>query len=58
MIDDIKEAIQAFQETKVAALTPRDIAGINKINFELDLLKVHDKKPKKKTLPAGRVAGH
>jgi hypothetical protein len=48
MIDDIKEAIDSFKNQNEKALTGRDIAGINKIHFELDLLKAHEKTSKKK----------
>lgn len=53
MIDDIKEAVDNFQKDNEPVLTARDLMGINKIIFELDLLKVHEKKSKKKVLKAG-----
>jgi len=53
MIDDIKEAVDSFKNQNGSALSDRDIAGINKIQFELDLLKCLEKptrQKKKKTL--------
>lgn len=50
MIDDIKEAVDSFKKSNESALTARDVAGINKINFELELLKSHEKPVKKKIL--------
>jgi len=47
MIDDIKEAVESFKETNTKGLSDRDIAGINKIHFELDLLKTHEKKSRR-----------
>ena len=49
MIDDIKEAVDNVVKA-TAGLTTRDTQGITKIQFELDLLKAHEKKSKKKTL--------
>ncbi len=48
MIDDIKEAVQSYHDANKAVLSERDLLGINKINFELDLLKNHS--TKKRTL--------
>jgi hypothetical protein len=48
MIDDIKEAVDSFKNQNGNALSDRDVAGINKIQFELDLLKTHEKRSKKK----------
>lgn len=50
MIDDIKEAIDEFVKA-TSGLTLRDTQGITKIQFELDLLKAHEKKAKKSRLP-------
>ena len=49
MIDDIKEAVDEFVKATLG-LTLRDTQGITKIQFELDLLKVHEKKLKKSRL--------
>jgi len=51
MINDIKTMIAEFKENSGSKITDRDIAGINKINFELNLLARHEvskKKPKPK----------
>jgi len=49
MLDDIKDSIDQFQQSNGEALSERDLMGINKIHFELDLLKRVEVKPKKKS---------
>jgi len=49
MLDDIKDSIDQFQQANGEALSERDLMGINKIHFELELLKRVEVKPKKKS---------
>lgn len=54
MIDDIKEAINSFAKNVKDPLTKRDQAGLNKIHFELELLKDgHESKGSKKKVLTG-----
>lgn len=48
MIDDIKETVNSFAAQHENELTTRDVAGLNKIQFELDLLKERFARPKAK----------
>ena len=48
MIADIQTAMEDFSKTFEDELTARNKAGVNKILFELNLLKEIQPKPKKK----------
>ncbi len=54
MIDDIKEALNSFADNVKDPLTERDQAGLNKIHFELELLRDgHEVKGNKKKILTG-----
>ena len=57
MIDDIKEAVDSFKNQNETALSGRDIAGLNKIQFELDLLKTLEKPKRKKKVLQDEASG-
>lgn len=48
MLEDIKDAVENFKNSQGQALSERDLMGINKIHFELDLLQRLEVKVKKR----------